>query len=232
MTEYDAVMLLDGDTMVVGQLDTAFESFNRSGSELGGVRDTQPRFINAGGEPKSSVEVPCILLNLSSPVMLAKPDPGTTDTLIKAMQDTSKYDLRWPEQAFLSMHFKNRWHELPLGFNMYFFYHWLNHGKVAHLYKKARATASVIHFAGEVKPWTRCPPAPSRLPADFFSSVCAYDAGPRRETGTPMDTDLKLWASEFREFAGQVKLDVDQLAKGRTDYELQFQLRAILDEQW
>lgn len=48
LTEYDAVMLLDGDTTIVGELDSAFESFNQSGLELGGVRDVQQRFINAG----------------------------------------------------------------------------------------------------------------------------------------------------------------------------------------
>lgn len=141
-----------------------------------------------------------------------------------AMQDTTKYDMEWPEQAFLSMHYENRWHELPLGFNMYFFYHWLGEW-FAGLFNDARANASVIHFAGEVKPWTLCPPW-------FFGSVCTYPSDPPGQLGTPTDPDLKLWASEFRDFASQVNLQVDHLAKGREDYKAQFDLQALLDGRW
>jgi lipopolysaccharide biosynthesis glycosyltransferase len=175
MTEYEAVGLLDGDTILVGSVSQPFDFLHMSDYPLAAVPDISgpgggPRHLeiknnlNAGGEPAATLPqkmIPAHQVLTSSalcPVarfsaMWAKTNATLFNELVEASKHTATYDPRFPEQNFLTRFFSGRWLGLDVGYNLMLLY--VKDGRRKY-YDRVRPHAKVLHYAADSKPWRRC----------------------------------------------------------------------------
>jgi hypothetical protein len=131
LVEYDKVVLLDADTIVLKNVDDLFD---------------RPSFAAA----------PDFLMpdRFNSGVMVIEPSRGTFERMMKALAAAPSYD--GGDQGFLNS-FIPGWyampvaHRLPAGYNLFHFIYQFLHGH-AHLREDLEREARIVHYAVQ-KPW-------------------------------------------------------------------------------
>ena len=128
LTEYDKIVFLDGDTLVLWPLDDLFHRYG----ELSAAPDLYPDTFNSG-------------------VMVLQPRLRTYRQMLQVYRNTSSYNLG--DQGFLNAFFGERWmsdhrrRHLPLSYNVLLKY------RDTLLWSQLENHTRVLHFTGETKPW-------------------------------------------------------------------------------
>lgn len=139
MTEYDKIVFLDSDMLVLANIDNLFDYPNFSAIQAGYLQDSTWVRLNSGTiviEPDTGT---CEKLISQIPITTAKfiaagKNVGDQDVL-------NDYCPQWPEKKEL---------HLPEGYNLFFKYVSSYHKKYGFNYRK---NIHVVHFVGSDKPW-------------------------------------------------------------------------------
>lgn len=84
--------------------------------------------------------------------MWAKPNHRLFNEMIDFKNDTSKYDIRWPEQHMLNRFFWGQWLVLPSKYGLQIIFG--TRDALVQMYAAVRADARMLHFTGgQNKPW-------------------------------------------------------------------------------
>jgi lipopolysaccharide biosynthesis glycosyltransferase len=136
MTEFDSIVYLDLDTLVLGNIENLHELVadpSRTGFELAAVADHwEGKFayhFNAG-------------------VLVLHPSTAVFHELMRTMQLPGNYDPLWAEQAFLNAFFQLRYLQLPLIYNVNLSFY----VKYADLWEKLQRDFKIVHYT-DVKPF-------------------------------------------------------------------------------
>jgi glycogenin glucosyltransferase len=131
LTEFDKVVLLDADTLVVQNIDDLFDR-----PEIAAAPDffLPDRF--------------------SSGVMVLDPSRGTFDRMVHALSTAESYD--GGDQGFLNIFFEGWYampvaHRLPVGYNMAHFIYQFMHAHQS-TWDKLRHEIKIVHYVVQ-KPW-------------------------------------------------------------------------------
>ncbi|CAF1017487.1 unnamed protein product [Adineta steineri] len=139
MTQYDIILTLDADAMIVGSIEEPFEQM-RTNSTI------QMLAVDDAGIPSSYRKE--LRSYFNSGVLFFRPNSTHFTELVHLSANKSFYDLKYPQQNLLNKYFHDHWIPLPPIFNM------LDHlnGK-HHVWNNQTNNSRIIHFAGSRKPW-------------------------------------------------------------------------------
>ena len=135
MTEYDGgVGFLDLDGMVVGNLDGAFEMLRLSNTSLASIPDQAGGYDQARASPQAGS-------------MWAMPDRNIFQEMLAFKNDTSGYEIRYPEQLMLNRFFWGRWLCMPARYGLQVPF------ADREDWARLRKEAVFLHYTGGSKPW-------------------------------------------------------------------------------
>ena len=150
LTEFDKVVFLDADTIVMKNVDDLFER-----PEIAGAPDFfLPDRFNSG-------------------VMVLEPSQDTFERMVKELGKEQSYD--GGDQGFLNLFFGNWYakpveHRLPIGYNMaHFIYQFMHSHRSA--WKDLKGEIKILHYLVQ-KPW-RGPPMVSGASAVWWNAYFA-----------------------------------------------------------
>jgi glycogenin len=125
LTQYDRILLLDTDTLVMQNLDSIF---TRSKDEpIAAVQDSVGDIFNTG-------------------VMLIRPDRALCARMISRKGDVASYNKG--DQGFFNSFYGEHWRTLPSKYNVP-----VHSMDSAYVRAGLPASVAILHFTAEVKPW-------------------------------------------------------------------------------
>ncbi len=150
--DYDRVVFLDADTLVLKSCDVLFD---------------YPEFRAAPNVYESLAD----FHRMNSGVFTARPDPATFEAMVQALDQPGAF-WRRTDQSFLQSFFPD-WHGLPVTFNM-LQYVWFNLPELWHW-----PSIHILHFQYE-KPWQADHPRAAQLAPliDLWKRYAAGDPPP------------------------------------------------------
>ena len=127
MTQFDKIVYMDSDMMVLQNIDSIFDEYN----ELSAVVDAYPGIFNTG-------------------IFLLQPNTTTYRNLINTYKEVESYNVG--DQGYLNWYFGRKWrsntsYHLPLVYNVLIKY------RDSVIWPTIKDNIKVVHFTAETKPW-------------------------------------------------------------------------------
>jgi lipopolysaccharide biosynthesis glycosyltransferase len=128
LSQYDKIVFLDGDTLVLSPIDDLFDRFDA----LAAAPDLYPDTFNSG-------------------VMVLEPNEDIFASMLARYRETPSYNLG--DQGFLNSFFGEQWRSNPKRFHLPLEYNTLLKMRESILWPTLQGRVRVVHFTGETKPW-------------------------------------------------------------------------------
>ncbi|CAF1348843.1 unnamed protein product [Adineta steineri] len=139
MTQYDAIVTLDADTMIVGSIEEPFQQM-RINSTIQMLAVDDPGVSPSDRKGLRSY--------FNGGVLFFRPNSTHFNELVHLSANKSYYGLKYPQQNLLNKYFRDRWIPLSPIFNMLDLFNGQHH-----MWNNRLKNLHIIHFAGSQKPW-------------------------------------------------------------------------------
>ena len=165
MTQYQAVLQVDLDMLVLGNIDEPFRLLVQSEYSIAAVHDHAKLNTHGTLDARASLNGGGMLSSLPFSLLIAhanictamwiKPNTTVFHDIYAFSRDTSNYDNAFAEQSMLISYYWLTWLALRSEYNLITEYTLAGEGAARHAHWRAvRPNARMMHFAGGIKPWS------------------------------------------------------------------------------
>ncbi len=144
MTEYDAIAIIDADSMLIGSIEEPFRLLRANMNiSLLAVSDIAANELKNRNKSKRSC--------FNSGILFLRPNTQHFKELVCLSMDTTYYELKLPDQNLLNNYYHNQWIELPMIYNS--IVNLLDDNFMSK--DDWNNDTRILHFASHPKPWDK-----------------------------------------------------------------------------